>query len=599
MHHTRTPRSAPNAETANRRPRPYTGAVVQRPDRIDRLGDLFASGIFAAVPNPTARLVLIANALVSGSDRNKPNYREHWYSDSSIAAMIGRSRQEVNRAQNNLQALGAVRRYTIPGRKTRTTKLAGFAALCEIAEQHGAYGHDIRPAPRNAENIFHLPDAVLDSGILRYLPDAAAELLLFLAWIVQAGPATPDFGAYTVRVAEIEESLHRSAKTVYTALETLKSAQLITHEGNTYTLQAHNAAQFKQAQTRVDTPAAARPFTAAAQARCRQARRKSKAVPTGIVDKKPEAVPTRRLSGPDTSAQKPLSGPDTTSEAVPTQTTIGNHNIRPEPLLNHSGHMQEQRTESIENNSGLYAELDALCRSQDRDPTMTDYRRRTEIAQWIKRKTNPSTDTQNIAAALIAHPPATVLSDFMPEVQIRSELSSPTAEPPVPEASSSERAAQAGGARKKAGFLAPWRGRVGPSWLSGRKALTETSRTTPIDAQQLDDLSQWAEHMEPLCDRIEHILKTGGDLAPPSFDLLSSLKLFPPLFKLAMRRITLKQAETQIDKLLSLDNLLSPERSIQDYRTLAQFGGDLCWRILPASQRAGLKHPNEALSLQQ
>ena len=41
---------------------------------------------------------------------------------------------------------------------------------------------------------------------------------------------------------------------------------------------------------------------------------------------------------------------------------------------------------------------------------MTDHRRRTEIAQWIKRKTNPATDTQNIAAALIDHPPATVLS---------------------------------------------------------------------------------------------------------------------------------------------------------------------------------------------
>lgn len=538
MHHTPAPRSAPNAETANRRPGPNTGAVVQRPDRIDRLGDLFASGIFAAVPNPTDRLVLMANALVSGSDRNKPNYREHWRSDSSIAAMIGRSRQEVNRAQNDLQALGIVRRYKTDGRKTRTTKLAEFAALCKIAEQHGAYLHDIRPAPRNTEDILHLPDAVLASGILKCLPDAAAELLLFLAWLVQASPTAPDFGAYTFKVAAIEASLHRSDVTIYTALKTLKSAQLITQKDNTYTLQAYSAAQFKEAQTRIDRPAAAKPFTAAAQARCRQARQKSKAVPTGIADKKPEAAPTHQLSGPDTSAQKPLSGPDTTSSAVPTQTTIGNHNSKPEPLLNHSGHMQERRTESVENNSGLYAELDALCRSQDRDPTMTDYRRRTEIAQWIKRRTNPATDTQNIAAALIHHPPPTVLSDFMP-------------------------------------------------------------KAAPADAQQLDDLSEWAEHMEPLCDRFEHILKTGGDLAPPTFDLLSSLKLVPPLFKLAMRRITPKQAEAQIDKLFSLDNLLAPERSIQDYRTLAQYTGDLCWRMLPASQRAGLKHPNEALSLPQ
>ncbi|MCY4083096.1 MAG: hypothetical protein OXF54_22840 [Caldilineaceae bacterium] len=567
--------------------------MVQRPDRIDRLGDLFASGIFAAVPNPTARLVLIANALVSGSDRNKPNYREHWHSDSSIAAMIGRSRQEVNRAQNNLQTLGVVRRFTIPGRKTRTTKLAGFAALCDIAERHGAYLHDIRPAPRDAENILHLPDAVLDSGILKYLPDAAAELLLFLAWLVQASPTAPGFCAYTIKVAAIEESLHRSDVTIYTALETLKSAQLITQEGSTYTLQAHSAAQFKQAQIRIDRPAGAKPFTAAAQARCRQARQKSKAVPTGSVNKKPEAVPTHRLSGPDIPAQKPLSGPDTTFEAAPTQTTIGNHNSKPEPLLNHSRHMQERRTESVENNSGLYAELDALCRSQERDPTMTDYRRRTEIAQWIKRKTNPSTDTQNIAAALIHHPPPTVLSDFMPEVQIRSELSSPTAEPTAPKAS------QAEGAQKKAGSLAPRRGGGGPSWLNGRKARTETPKLTPADVDQLDDLSAWAEHMEPLCDRIEHILKTGGDLAPPSFDLLSSLKVVPPLFNLAVRRITPKQAEAKLDKLFSLDNLLSPERSVQDYRTLAQFGGDLCWRILPAHQRAGLKHPNEALSLRQ
>lgn len=66
-----------------------------------------------------------------------------------------------------------------------------------------------------------------------------------------------------------------------------------------------------------------------------------------------------------------------------------------------------------------------------------------------------------------------------------------------------------------------------------------------------------------------------------------------------MRRITPKQAEAQIDKLFSLDKLLAPERSFQDYRTLAQYTGDLCWRMLPANQRAGLKHPNEALSLQQ
>ena len=536
MHHTRAPRSAPNVKSANKRPN--TGAVVQRPDRIDRLGDLFASGIFAAVPNPTARLVLIANALVSGSDRKKPNYREHWHSDSSIAAMIGRSRQEVNRAQNNLQALGAVQRYKTAGRKTRTTKLAEFAGLCEIAEQHDAYLHDIRPAPRNAENILHLPDAVLDSGILKCLPDAAAELLLFLAWLVQASPTARDFGAYTISVAEIEASLHRSAVTIYTALETLESAQLITQEDNTYTLQAHSAAQFKEAQTRLDPPAAARPFTAEAQARCRQARQKSKAVPTGSVDKKPEAAPTHGLSGPDISAPKPLSGPDTTFSAVPTQTTTKNQNSKPEPLLNLSRYMQERRTESVENNNDLYAELDALCRRQDRDPTMTDHRRRTEIAQWIKRKTGTTADTQNIVAALIHHPPVAVLADFMPEA-------------------------------------------------------------APADAQQLDDLSQWAEHMEPLCDRFEHILKTGGDLAPPTFDLLSSLKLVPPLFKLAMRRIAPKQAEAQIDKLFSLDNLLSPERSIQDYRTLAQYTGDLCWRMLPASQRAGLKHPNEALSLPQ
>ena len=538
MHHTPAPRRAPNAKTANKRPGPKTGAVVQRPNRIDRLGDLFASGILAAVSNPTARLVLMANALVSGSDRNKPNYREHWHSDSSIAAMIGRSRQEVNRAQNDLKALGAVQRDPTDGRKTLTTKLAEFAALCDIAEQHDATVHDIRPAPRNAENILHLPDAVLKSGILKYLPDAAAELLLFLAWLVQASPAAPDFGAYTIKVAAIEKSLHRSDVTIYAALETLKSAQLITQEGNTYTLQAHSAAQFKEAQTRIDRPAAAKPFTAEAQARCRQARQKSKAVPTGIANKKPEAAPTHHLSGPDTSAQKRSNGPDTTFSAVPTQTTTRNHNSKPEPLPNHSGHMQKRRTESVENNSGLYAELDALCRSQDRDPTMTDHRRRTEIAQWIKRKTNPATDTQNIAAALIHHPPATVLADFM-------------------------------------------------------------SETAPADAQQLDDLSQWAEHMEPLCDRFEHILKTGGDLAPPTFDLLSSLKLVPPLLKLAMRRITPKQAEAQIDKLFSLDNLLSPERSIQDYRTLAQYTGDLCWRMLPASQRAGLIHPNEDLSLPQ
>ena len=586
MHHTRTPRSAQNAKTTNGSPGSKTGAVVQRPDRIDRLGDLFASGILAAIPNPTDRLVLMANALVSGSDRNKPNYREHWHSDASIAEMIGRSRQEVNRAQNDLQALGAIRRYTTAGRNTRTTKIAEFAELSEIAEQHGANVHDIRPAPKKAEDILHLPDAVLGSGILKYLPDAAGEVLLFLAWLVQANPNAHDFGAYTISVAEIEEVLHRSPATIYTALRILESAQLITREGSRCTLQAHSAAQFKEARGRIDRPTDAKPFTAEAQARCRQASQKSKAAPTHL------------LGGPDISSKKVLGGPDTTFSAVPTQTTTINHNDNLEPLFNHTGQIQEQRTASVENSGDLYAELDALCRSLDRDPTLTKYHRRTRIAQWIKRKINTAANTQSIAAALIDHAPPTVLSDFMPAVQIPSESSSsPTAEPPTPEVSRADRAAQAEGARTKSEFLATRRGGGGPSWLNGRKALTETPKTMPTDAEQLDDLSEWAKRMDPLCDRIEHILKTGGDLAPPTLDLLSSLKLFPPLFKLAMRRITPKQAEETIDKLFSFDNLLSPERSMQDYQTLAQYTGDLCWRILPANQRADLKHPNEALSL--
>ena len=448
MHHTRTPRSAPNAKAPNDRPGPKTGAVVQRPDRIDRLGDLFASGILAAIPNPTDRLVLIANALVSGSDRNKPNYREHWHSDASIAEMIGRSRQEVNRAQNNLQTLGAIQRYTTKGRKTRTTKIAEFAELSDISEQHGANVYDIRPAPKIVEHILHLPDAVLDSGILKYLPDAAGELLLFLAWLVQANPNARDFGAYTIRVVEIEESLHRSIVTIYTALKTLKSAQLISQEGSTYTLQAHSAAQFKEAQGRIDRPAGAKPFTAEAQSRCRQARQQSKAVPTGIANKKPKAAPTHLSSGPDIPSQKLLSGPDTTFSAVPTQTTNRNHNIKPEPLSNHTGQTKEQRTASVEDNSGFFAELDALCRSLDRDPTMTDYLRRTKIAQWIKRKAKPATNTQNIAAALIEHAPPIVLSDFMP-------------------------------------------------------------KTTPTDAEQLDDLSGWIKPMDPLRDRMRYVIREG------------------------------------------------------------------------------------------
>ena len=182
MHHTHPPRSAQDAKTTIGSPGSKTGAVVQRPDRSDRLGDLFASGILAAIPNPTDRLVLMANALVSGSDRNKPNYRKHWHSDLSIAEKIGRSRQEVNRAQKNLQVLGAILRNETDGRKTRTTEIAEYANLCEIAEQHGAEVRVIRPAPKkNAENIVHLPDAVLDSGILQYLPGATGEILLFLA----------------------------------------------------------------------------------------------------------------------------------------------------------------------------------------------------------------------------------------------------------------------------------------------------------------------------------------------------------------------------------------------------------------------------------
>ena len=200
---------------------------------------------------------------------------------------------------------------------------------------------------------------------------------------MQANSNAHDFGAYTISAAETAEVLHRSKPTIYTALKTLKRAQLITQEDNTFTLQAHSATEFREAQGRINRPANAKPFTAEAQARCRQAYQKSKAVPTGITDKKSKTVSTPPLGGADMTPKKVSGGPDNPHPAVPTQTNNSNHNNNPEPLSNHTGQMQEQRKVSVEN-SALHADLDALCDSLDRDPTSTEYYRRIQIAQWIQ-----------------------------------------------------------------------------------------------------------------------------------------------------------------------------------------------------------------------
>ena len=289
------------------------------PKRIDVFGDILASGVLKAVTNSTKRRTLFANAIKSGSDPSQGNYRKHWHSDRSIADKIGCSREAVNKAQAHLQAKGIIRRTENPIARSRLTEIAEYADLCTIGEQHGGQPHDIRPA-RNCTgaDVNHFTDDLLESGILAHLSGVAAEVAILNAWIVQPDPQAPGFGTYDISAVRIAAVLDRNERTIRRALKLLKSAGLIRHDGKTITLHSHSADEI--AQCRPDTGEQARPFNAAAQARCQHARQqKAGAVLTGNVVQKAGAVFTQTRAR---SSHKRGLGPHISAGAVLTQTTI-------------------------------------------------------------------------------------------------------------------------------------------------------------------------------------------------------------------------------------------------------------------------------------
>lgn len=298
------------------------------PRRIDVLGDIFASGVLKAVTNPTERRTLFANAVKSGSDPGRGNYRQHWHADRSIAGGIGRSREEVNKAQTRLQAKGIIRRTGNPQTRSRRTAIAEYADLCAIGERHGAGVLDIRPARRCAgAGIHHFTDRLLESGILAHLPPAAAEVLMLICWLVQPDPQAPDFGAYDVGAVRLAAILHRHRITVHNALTALARDGLIALKDGTVILQARRAGEF--AQCRPDKDERTRPFNAAARARCRRKRRERKcsADPTPPVarssqtdrDQERSAALTYPVARPSHVGAR---GPHTSRSAALTQTTM-------------------------------------------------------------------------------------------------------------------------------------------------------------------------------------------------------------------------------------------------------------------------------------
>ena len=312
--------------------------------RIDRLGDIFASGALAAVPNSTDRLCLFTNALVSGSDPAKYNYRLHFYSDRSIAKQIGRRRESVNKAQARLKRQGIISRSERKKGCSQRTVIADYPDLITIAEQHDGEPTDIKPAPRPAgEDFRHFPDEVLESKILKSIPGAAGEVLLLIAWLVQPDPQAHDFCQYNISITRIAAILYREAvykdkkgrekkdhRTIRRAIAVLTDANLIAREGNTITLQAHSAEQLKYQPV---TSAKARPFDAEAQARCQHARQKADTDITGKTEEKADTditPPRTRTSHP------PGHGHHTPPDTDITRTNI-------EPLKktitkNHRGH---------------------------------------------------------------------------------------------------------------------------------------------------------------------------------------------------------------------------------------------------------------------
>ena len=265
---------------SNRTPSARAAQIPQSPKCIDRLGDIFASGALAAIPNTTDRINLIFAATYSGSRPTSSRYRKHWYSDGTQAIKCGRDRATINRSHQRLKHLGAVRSSDYKERKgkIRVTELAEFADLATIGQKYSGDQIDIKPAPLPpaGEKYIRFVEEVFESGLLSRLHTSAGEILFLIAWLAQKDPLAPDYGAYTITQAKIAAILYRHEDTIGKALKDLTSASLIARDGKTITLKAYTADQFASCRP----SSSERSFDDETKGRCQRARQKSGAVVT-------------------------------------------------------------------------------------------------------------------------------------------------------------------------------------------------------------------------------------------------------------------------------------------------------------------------------
>ena len=272
---------------------------------ICRFGDIINSGVLKAISSPQTRLVLAGNAILSGSgsDPDKDNYRNHWYSDTKLATKLGLGwrngkktkrvparmnkkkpaapgRQQVNQSQTFLKKKGVVERIQRKGTST-VTVLAEYNTLCDIGKAHGGEVINLSPAPTPpGKPVQHFHDEALNSEKLAFLPGGASFLFLLYCRLVSTDVATPAFACFNITRAKAAKVLYVETITVKRQEEILTKANLIVREGETVRIVAHTAEEIASRIVEYTAGEIAnlepiRPFTQADIERC-QAQRKSR-----------------------------------------------------------------------------------------------------------------------------------------------------------------------------------------------------------------------------------------------------------------------------------------------------------------------------------
>ena len=239
---------------------------MTRTKGICRFGDIIDSGVLKAVSNPQMRLVLAGDAILSGSgsDPEKDNYRNHWYSDTKLATKLGLGRrdgkkikrapartnkrkpaapgrQQVNQSQSFLKKKGVVDRVQRKGTST-VTVLAEYKTLCDIGEAHGGEVINLSPAPTPpGKPVQHFHDEALNSEKLAFLPGGASFLYLLYCWLASTDEAAPDFACFNITEARAAAVLYIETITVKRQELILTRANLIVREGETVRIVAHTA----------------------------------------------------------------------------------------------------------------------------------------------------------------------------------------------------------------------------------------------------------------------------------------------------------------------------------------------------------------------